>query len=107
MVTLNTLLLVGMIIAVVASVSTIALSLLLGTYMSVKEVKTARAEAKEDDDSGVFTIPMGALGVPRGITQADINEARAKMVAHQEAAQGGVGGEEKKPEYVPGKGAYL
>ena len=113
MVTLNTMLLVGLIVAVLTSVVTVALFMLLGVYLGIKEIRAAKAKENEEDDNGVFTIPMSALsgGMPRNITQADINEARAKWAAHQQAggAPGAPGApdEGKKAEYEPGEGAYL
>ena len=106
MVTLNTLLLVGMIAAGVAIVATVAFLLLLGSYLGVKEIKKGKEE-----DEGVFTIPMSSLssmaggGAPRTITQADIDRARAAM-SQMNAAQGaggcadggcGSGEKEEKP----------
>ena len=87
MVTLNTLLLVGMIAAGVASVATVGFFMLLGVYLSVKEIKKA---TKEPEESGVLTIPMSSIGGMGGrpITQADVDRARAQM-AQMQAAHGG------------------
>jgi hypothetical protein len=113
MVTLNTLLLVGLIAAGVAAVATVAFFMLLGVYLSVKEMKKDRKE--EEDESGTLTLPMSVLqsmggGAPRPLTQADVDRARAAMA--QMNPQGGAaacpdggcpdGGVEKKEAYVPG-----
>lgn len=113
MVTLNTLLLVGLIAAVLAGVATVGLFLLIGIYLNGKEVRALVAKVKEEEDEGeVVSIPMSMLaGAGRGITQADINEARARWAAQAQASgapgvPGAPEGGEKK-EYEPGKGAYL
>ncbi len=114
MVALNMLLLVGLIAAVLASVATVGFFLLIGVYLNGKEVRALVAKAKEEEDEGgVVSIPMSMLaGAGRGITQADINEARARWAAQAQAAgvpgapPGAPEGGEKK-EYEPGKGAYL
>ena len=110
MVTLELLLIVALIVAGVASVATVALVLLIGMFLGMKDIHTSQVEAKakkEEDDNGVFTVPISALGggVPRTITQADVDQVRAQMAAHRAAVEGA--GEEKKPEYEPGKGASL
>jgi hypothetical protein len=95
MVTFNTLLLIGMIAAGVASVATVAFFMLLGCYLGIKEMKKRVKEAEDEDESGVFTIPMSALGNMGGggrpVTQADVDRARAQM-AQMSAAQGGAPG---------------
>ncbi len=104
MVTLNTLLLIvlGVVPATVAL--TVAFLLLLGVYMGVKDVRKMKEEA-EDNGGGVFTIPLSNLGgMGRGISQADIDQAR-HAIAQQRAAQGDGG--EKKEAYVPNEGTYL
>ena len=107
MVTLNTLLLACLIVALVASVATVAFFLLLGSYLGVKEIKQV-TKNEDENEGGVFTIPMSALGGMGGrpVTQADIDQARAAITQHR-AGPGGACGDEKKAEYVPNEGTYL
>jgi hypothetical protein len=107
MVTLNTLLLIvlGVVPATVAL--TVAFLLLIGVYMGVKDIRKIREEA-EDNDSGVFTIPLNALGgMGRGISQADVDQARQAIAQQQRerATQGSP--EDKKDAADPNTGTYL
>ena len=106
MVALNTLLLVGGLAAAAGVVATIALLLLLGIYLGIKEIKK-KASACDDDEGGIYTIPMpGMGGGARTITQADIDQARHAIMQHRQGQGQGVPGEEKKEE-TPKIGTYL
>ncbi len=104
MVTLNTLLLVCLIVGLVASVATVAFFLLLGVYLNLKEVK--KEIKNEESDDNMLAIPMSAIPSMGGrqITQADVDRARAAMVQQHGQC---VPGEEKKEPYVPNEGAYI
>jgi hypothetical protein len=106
MVALNTLLLVGGIAAAAGGVVVIALLLLFGIYLNVKEIKK-KTSTCDDDEGGIYTIPLGGMGGGRPITQADVDQARAAIMHHRGQGPGAPGGEEKKEEKPVLGGQYL
>jgi hypothetical protein len=103
MVTLNTMLLIGLIVALVTVVVTLGVLLLLGSYLGVKDLRKL-AKERADEDEGVYTLPLSALqgmgGGGRMPTQAEVDQVKAAIAQ----ARGGAPGapEDKKEAYTPG-----
>jgi hypothetical protein len=100
MVTLNTVLIVGGLAAAGGAVVTVGLALLVGVYLTVRSIKKG---VKDDEDDGVYTLPLSALqgmGGGRMPTQAEVDQVKAAIAQ----ARGGASGapDEKKEAYVPG-----
>ena len=95
MVTLSTVLLVGLIASIISAIGTLALVVLGKIYLSTR---------KNDDDGGLTLLPipggMGGMGRALNITQADVDRAKKAM-----SADAGGGGSPVVPDaeaYNPG-----
>jgi hypothetical protein len=100
-------LLIGLIVALVTVVATMAFFLLVGVYLGIKGMRKDAKKKEDDDEGGIYTLPLSSLsglgggGGGRMPTQAEMDQVRA-AIAQSRGGAAPAAPEDKKEAYMPG-----